>query len=478
MDKRYFGILIFILLFIAAISMIAILIAKGYNFTGSEIRENGILNIASTPEGARIYINGEEKATTPKKIELATGQYELKITKDNYREWKKQIQVEASIVTDITVKLFPIELSTEQLTFSSIDKAFFSSDGDVTLYSVTTGTNPGIWLIKLEKTIFELSSSQPTKIVEYESSAKQCIVGGNYNLQIASDKSRAILQCNYDEYKEFYLIDLKSPGSQPLNINNEIGFSPDSIEFGFDANTVFAIDNEIIAGYNISTKTLNLISRKRENYTPQLTPFGKDYLLLEYSYDGKTRYLYRLASNLTKSELNLGNEVNLRDISSISGSTENLNMFVLTTSEYSALCTITQGLATIIPFSQGEINSIHWSPKGLSFLFLEGNVLKSADIKNYPDNTVKVETYTLIEEYNSASYTFIWAINSEQVLVNDLTKNKIYAMDKDGSNQTLLFEGALTFPQAFKLSANGTFLVLLLEDDEGYSNLYSVKLKI
>lgn len=477
--KKYIGIIIFISLFIAAISIISILVARGYNFTGSEIKENGILNIISTPEGAKIYINGEQKATTPKKIELAAGQYEIKIAKENYGEWQKEVLVEASIVSDISATLFPTELSLEQLTFTNLDKAFFSDDGNIAIYVVSQEPNQGVWLTKLEKTIFEISSSQPTKVVEIEAVPEQCIIEETYNIKVAFDNSKALMECNLGNYKEFFLIDLRNLGSLPIKLNEAIGFNPDSVDFSFDANNVFIIDNEIIVSYNTPASELNLVGRRKENYQPHLTPFGNEFLLLEYSYNFQTRHLFRLASNLGKTEVDLGEALEIKDILSISGSAENPNMFVFTTSLYSAVYNFKQANSSpILEFIDSEVSSIQWAPEGLSFLFVKDNVLKCADIKEYPDGIAKIKTYTLLEDYNPSQSKVIWATNSQQVLIYDLPQEKIYAQDKDGTNQTILFEGQPTYKDAFRLSANETFLVILLEDDEGYSNLYSVKLKI
>lgn len=477
--KRYIGIIIFVVLFISAVSIVAILIARGYNFTGNEIKESGIINITSMPEDAAILINGEEKGNTPKKIELIAGRYEINILKDGYKDWKKEIEVEPSIVTDISLTLFPIELHLEQITFTDIDKAFFSNDGSTVLYTVSKKPNKGIWLSKLEKSIFEISSSQTQKVSELDIIPQQCLDNKEYIIKTSSDNTKSIIECKLENYRLFFLLDLQDANAPLININKEIGFNPNVVNFSFDTNNLFVIDNEIIVNYNTQTNSLSLVSRKKEDHPPHISAFGKDFLLLEYSYDNQTLNLFQLTSNLNKTPINLPEELEIDSITKISSCENNENQLALSTLQASYILSAKQANSdSLTPFSQSQVDIISWSHNGKSFLFRENNQLKTAVIKVYPDGSLKAEIYTLLENYNHSQTRTFWTNNSQQILINNLEQNKLYVIDKDGYNQRLLFEGELTFSDSFRLSENATFLVLLLKDDNGYSNLYSIKLKI
>lgn len=475
--RKYISIIIFILLFIAIISTVSILIARGYNFTNSELRENGILSISSIPEGATIYINDEKKATSPEKIELVSGTYEIELVHDTYTSWKKQINVEPLITKEISVTLYPENLSIEQITFASIDKVFYSQDGDFALYTTVEDPSSSIWLVKLEKSIFDISSSEPRKIADTSFLPEECLSKSTYSINISEDNEKALITCSLSDYSTFYLLDLKKSNVPPLNINRKINFNPKLINFAFNSETLLISDDEITSVFNIRNEDLILIARK--NYgTVELTTFGKAYLLLEYNYDGEKKNLVNLDADLTKESLVL-TEINPTEILKISGSVENKDVFAYTTETSSAVCNLKQSSSEPSKiFSNNPVEILSWSPDGQSFLFIEENTLKSLTITHYPDESYKLIVNTLIGEYDTSLYTVLWSHNSNKILIYDLSKGQLSSIDTDGTNLKLLYKGEVSNQDSFYLSKNETFLIILLKDTNNFSNLYSVKLKV
>jgi hypothetical protein len=66
--------------------------ANGYgiNTKTGQIVQNGLLFTDSTPGGAKIYLNGQDRNTaTPARLVLAAGNYTLTLKKDGYRDWSR-----------------------------------------------------------------------------------------------------------------------------------------------------------------------------------------------------------------------------------------------------------------------------------------------------------------------------------------------------------------------------------------------------
>jgi hypothetical protein len=475
--KRHIGIIIFVSLFITAISIIAIFVARGFTFTGSELKESGIINITSTPEGAEIIINGKKKETTPQKIELVAGKYEIILSKDGYVTWKKEIEVEAAIVADISAKLFPTKLSLEQDTFTYIDKAFYSQDGTFAIYIVSENTNRGIWISKLEKSIFELSSPQPTKIAEITELPEKCIQEKKYTMNISTDNTKAIIRCPLESFNQFMLINLNSQNQSLINLNERIGFNPDQAYFSFDANNVFVTDSQLIANLNLENDSLHLLSRKKEEFSPQITAFNKEFLLLEYSYDLEQKSLFRISSDFNKTLIDLPSDVNSHTITKISSSAFSEKYILISDSENTYIIDISSQESTI-NLTQSGVDVLSWSPNGKSILFVENDSLKTVLIKEIPNENLSIDTSVVFDQYTQSTYKISWTSNSQHLIYNKLDNNKLYVIDKDGQNKRLLFEGEIAFQDTFKLSSNETYLVLLLNDDNEFSNLYSLKLTI
>jgi len=474
--KKHINIIIFVTLFISTVSIIAILIARGYNLAGNEIKESGILNIESKPKGAKITINGESKGTTPDKIELISGKYEIKIAKDGYSQWQKEIHVEPGIVSDLTVSLFPEDLKLEQITFTNIDKAFFSDTGDIIIYTILEGNNKGIWETKIEKSIFDIASSPSTKLSDIEVIPEECLNSSNYDIQFSQTNTKIILSCNLDTHTLFKLINAQNPSEEPINLNSELGFNPSNINFAYNSDNLLITNGNLYLNYNIGSKAINFI-KLEENKDDFIYAFIKDNLLvLEYNYDKSSRFLRTISANLNRTDINLSEEIDITRITGMTGSYD--DSYIAINADKTYILDIENFSSEILLLSENTLDIISWSPDGKSLLYIEGDILKSAFIKELPDDGIKLEISNIINNYNNEENSIKWNHNSEQLVVYNTEDQQIYSIYKDGTNKKILFNGSLTNNNTYVISENETFLVILTQDEGINSNLYSVKLAI
>jgi len=61
--------------------------------TPSDEESKGIVNLTSQPDKADIELNGNFVGQTPSTLKLKEGKYEIKISKEGYKEWIKNIQI-------------------------------------------------------------------------------------------------------------------------------------------------------------------------------------------------------------------------------------------------------------------------------------------------------------------------------------------------------------------------------------------------
>ncbi|HET7827603.1 MAG TPA: PEGA domain-containing protein, partial [Candidatus Saccharimonadales bacterium] len=62
----------------------------GLNVKTGQIVQNGLLFVGSQPAGAEIFLNGQDQNTTsPSRLILPAGRYNLKLTKAGYRDWSR-----------------------------------------------------------------------------------------------------------------------------------------------------------------------------------------------------------------------------------------------------------------------------------------------------------------------------------------------------------------------------------------------------
>ena len=69
----------------------------------------GGLKIDTTPAGAQVLLDGENKGTTPLNIQVPPGAHEIRLVLANYGDWEAQVKVVEDKVTHIPVELMPLE---------------------------------------------------------------------------------------------------------------------------------------------------------------------------------------------------------------------------------------------------------------------------------------------------------------------------------------------------------------------------------
>ncbi|MCK9523182.1 MAG: PEGA domain-containing protein [Proteobacteria bacterium] len=65
----------------------------------------GVLNVASTPAGAQIYINGKSKGVTPQIMELAAGEHTLRLQLEGYEAITTRVRIASDRVTRLQLKM-------------------------------------------------------------------------------------------------------------------------------------------------------------------------------------------------------------------------------------------------------------------------------------------------------------------------------------------------------------------------------------
>lgn len=66
-----------------------------------------ILDVQSAPPGAGFYVNGEYKGTTPIKVKLPYGKYEVRLQHEKYFGWEAQLSLDKPGVIPLQIRLVP-----------------------------------------------------------------------------------------------------------------------------------------------------------------------------------------------------------------------------------------------------------------------------------------------------------------------------------------------------------------------------------
>lgn len=195
MTKLRVIIFLITILVVVSVGTFLILYANGYRLNKkNELVANGLLVANSDPNGAQIIINDKLNSATNSTITLPLGTYNVKIKKEGYLEWQKQIEIQKGVVTEIDTSLFPQAVSLNPLTFTGSINPTISPDYSKLAYADASG----IWVIETINLPIGFNSG-PTKITdlvpdanttwEWSPDSKQILIStktSNYLLNIST----------------------------------------------------------------------------------------------------------------------------------------------------------------------------------------------------------------------------------------------------------------------------------------------------
>ena len=154
MFPKGFFISVAALIFIVAGTTLAIFWARGYrpDLKNGTLKGTGLLSANSFPTGATVYVDNRLTTATDNTINLAPGEYEVKIVKDGYISWEKKLKLSEELVTQTDALLFPAATNLNALTYIGAINPVPSSDGQKIAFCVASASSTlknGLYLLDL-----------------------------------------------------------------------------------------------------------------------------------------------------------------------------------------------------------------------------------------------------------------------------------------------------------------------------------------
>jgi hypothetical protein len=144
-----------IILFLLIGTALVVLFGKGYfvnlNGNGPLLSGTGLLVATSAPDGAQVIINGHLTTATDNTINLAPGDYDIKIFKEGYFPWEKKITVKKEVVSKADALLFPTAPQLTSITNVGIQNPVLDPTDTKLAYTVasqSSATN-GIYVLDM-----------------------------------------------------------------------------------------------------------------------------------------------------------------------------------------------------------------------------------------------------------------------------------------------------------------------------------------
>jgi hypothetical protein len=144
MKKGALYIVTIVFLIVATIAVISY--GKGYNFNFGngriEILGTGLLAVTSEPDGAGIYIDNHLTSATNNTVNLAPGQYDVKISKSGYSTWNKKVKIEKEVVSSVYALLIPTAPKLDNITQVGISNPVMDPTRTKIAYTVSSSSDP------------------------------------------------------------------------------------------------------------------------------------------------------------------------------------------------------------------------------------------------------------------------------------------------------------------------------------------------
>jgi len=199
-------------LILTAISLVTLttaifLYAGGYRLKKDEdkstvvLKSTGLASVKSIPQGASVYINGVLATATNNTISgIEPGKHTIKVVKNGYAPWSKEIEIFPELATDITAVLISQSPRLEPLTNTGASKPTLSPTLTKLAFSSSDAEAPGIWVVSLTEGTLNLFRSSPSVVLKDTSITNY---SKSKQLEWSPDEKYLLIQLENDRYQLF-----------------------------------------------------------------------------------------------------------------------------------------------------------------------------------------------------------------------------------------------------------------------------------
>lgn len=250
----------FMTLTVAIIVSVLMLIVLGYSFNEKDgrLEQGGLLQFASVPNGAAVTLDNLTLGSrTGTKATVDAGNHSVIFNRDNYRSWRKSIQISAGQIGWLNyARMIPVTVTPQSLrVFPTLSGALASPKHKYILMHEAS-EQPSFALVNIQDDTLRYSS-----LVLPETVYAQPSVGKTQSFTIESwsyNEESILIRHVYDDDKtEWLLLDRGSP-EKSINISKTYGIEPSRVEYaGTGSRQLFVQTDDIVRRINLDEQTLS-----------------------------------------------------------------------------------------------------------------------------------------------------------------------------------------------------------------------------
>ena len=293
--------LVAIAILLATTLLLFAALGYGINRTTGEVTQNGLVFVDAHPEAANVKINGVDKGQTDRRFVFEAGRYNLELTRDGYRTWRKDFVLEGgNIVRLVYPFLFPSQIVTNTVA-ATTDKP-----------DVVTESPDRHWIVMHNPSalttfqIIDTSTEQNTPVAITVPAALFGAHAGSQTLEFvewSTDNRHVLFKHVYSGGYDYIILDREKP-AESLNVSQVMGRNYSSVTlfdkqsdkiYGYDANggVLQSIDLNTKAVTNVATNVLAFWPYKNTHILYTTTQGATEGKVAVHVRDGQTDYLLR-----------------------------------------------------------------------------------------------------------------------------------------------------------------------------------------
>jgi len=455
-----------------SISIIALMAARGNTLTNEGFSKTGTIRTTIEPsDNITIFLNEQEKTISSNTIaNILPGSYAVRISKEGYSSWQQQIEIKAGVITDVTAKLFPLELQLEQLTSTNVDKAFtsrFTSDVFYTVLDTKIGADIGIWKKPMQAAALPLLEQPLLKISNITSLVGEAFNSGDYQIYPSHDGNKILLRAG----ASYYILSANAYNEPSASNKLNLAYPIERVSWLKDSSDLLIHSEKMLIDYNLDTEASTVIAYG-ESILNTYSISSKKVLFIQ---DGR---LYSYVTN-TATEVVLENIVLPSDILSMRSDYDGENILLTTIDKVYFLNTEESFLDLV-----GSYSLLSSSPDNTHFLVKDtaGNLSMISVTISKSFNSF--EFVPLVVELTEATENLVsirWSNDGNYFVVSSIDGKTIYSLDADGSNKYRIFEYTEP-PMSYSLLNDNSGMLILLadsvlseEDTASQANIYTLQ---
>lgn len=333
------------MLIIVAVSVIALMfIVMGYQLNkDGTLSQAGLVQIASTPTGAEITIDGEKLFyRTDTSRSLLDGEHQITLTRDGYDTWTKTVNIESGVLLRLDYpRLFKTGRAVETVRTFDNPLLFLnaSTSRNSLLYATTTNE---LQLMSIKNDDVSVSNIPIADILPVDADGKP-LTGKITDIIWSNNNDKILAKWQTSSIINHLLIDLKSPKNSS-NLEREFGMQFNIIKFAEDSsNKLFALEKGNLRAIQINEhKISNILAASVQDFTifesgvVYLATNDDSYTLNFYHEDNKTPAIiktitepnthFAMGKYLDNVYIAISDDTHLQIFQSNNWSTENSNI--------------------------------------------------------------------------------------------------------------------------------------------------------